>query len=90
MSSSRIVSLSQTIAYHTAIIDEHYTTNGLPTPTFDVEMPLEVDLPSSIKRHRQAVLEATEELHSLMLGPLQLVNRLRVCRIHPDLHQAGF
>ena len=78
MSPNRIVELTQKIQYSTVIIDDHFTTNGLPTPSFDVETPLEIDLPSAVKEHRQAVLEATEELHMLMLGPMQTVGWLRV------------
>ena len=78
MSSSRIVELGNSIQYNTLKIDLFFSFHGIPTPSFDVDTPLEIDLPDDIKACRATVLEATDELHSLILGPVQTVNWLRV------------
>ena len=78
MSTSRIVELGNAIQANTLRVDLHYSSQGLPTPSFDAEAPLEHDLPNDIQKCRQAVVEATDELHMLMLGPIQTVNWLRV------------
>lgn len=78
MPSSRILQLANNIQTNTSIVDRHFSSHGIPTPSFDVETPLEVDLPHAIAVSRLAIIEATEELHQLMLGPVQTVNWLRV------------
>lgn len=78
MTSSRILELANSIQTNTSKVDRHFSSRGIPTPSFDVETPLEMDLPDDIAACRLAILEATDELHLLMLGPVQTVNRLRV------------
>ena len=78
MPSSRILELANCIQTNTSIVDQHFSSHGIPTPSFDIETPLEVDLPNDIAASRLAIIEATEELHLLMLGPVQTVNWLRV------------
>lgn len=81
MTPSRIRELADIIQTNTAKVDHHLSSHGIPTPSFDVETPLEMDLPNDIAACRLAVLDATDELHSLMLGPVGTVNRLRVIQI---------
>lgn len=78
MTSSRIVELANSIQTNTSKVDQHLSSHGIPTPSFDVETPLEMDLPDDIEACRVAILEATDELHSLVMGPVQTVNWLRV------------
>lgn len=78
MASSRILELANSIQVNTSKVDEYFSAHGIPTPSFDIDTPLELDLPNDIAACRSAIIEATEELHSLMLGPIQTVNWLRV------------
>lgn len=78
MASSRILELANLIQINTSKVDQHFSAHGIPTPSFDIDTPLELDLPNDIAACRSTIIEATEELHSLMLGPIQTVNWLRV------------
>lgn len=78
MASSRILELANSIQVNTSKVDQHFSAHGIPTPSFDIDTPLELDLPNDIAACRSTIIEATEELHSLMLGPIQTVNWLRV------------
>ena len=78
MSSNRIVQLSNSIQENTAKFDAFFSSHGIPTPSFGVETPLELEFPNDIKSCRSTILEATDELHTLVLGPTQTVNWLRV------------
>lgn len=70
METSRISQLAATIQENTSIIDGYYADNGIPSPSFDTDFPL--DLPAHIHGCRNAILEATDELSDLMLGVAQL------------------
>ena len=78
MSASRIVELGNSIQLNTLKLDIYYSSKGIPTPSFGIETPLEINLPDEFKACRQAVIEATDELHMLMLGPVHTVGWLRV------------
>ncbi|KAG8526570.1 uncharacterized protein KY384_008771 [Bacidia gigantensis] len=71
MTSSRIVELANTIQTNTWKVEQHLFYRGIPSPSFDVETPLEIELPDDIATCRKAILEATDELHMLVLGPVQ-------------------
>ena len=81
MTSSRIVELADSIQTNTSKVEKYLSSHGIPTPSFDIETPLEMDLPDDIEACRVAILEATDELHSLIVGPMQTVNWLRVCKM---------
>ncbi|CAG8955512.1 hypothetical protein HYFRA_00009464 [Hymenoscyphus fraxineus] len=68
---NRIVELSSTIHDQTTKLDAYLTANNLPTPSFDISCPLKLLLPPDIQALRDAVLEATDELIALMLGPVE-------------------
>ncbi|PQE06070.1 s-adenosyl-l-methionine-dependent methyltransferase protein [Rutstroemia sp. NJR-2017a BBW] len=72
MSSSpnRIVELSALIHENTIKVDEFITANGLPTPSFDISQPPVLPLPPHIDSLRKAVIAASDELKTLMLGPI--------------------
>ncbi|KAI1390514.1 S-adenosyl-L-methionine-dependent methyltransferase [Hypoxylon trugodes] len=69
---SRIVELSARIAANTTKVDDYLAAHNLPTPSFDVDAPLQSLVPGTepdIAAARQAVIHDTLELHQLMLGP---------------------
>ncbi|TVY16272.1 O-methyltransferase gsfB [Lachnellula arida] len=68
---SRIVELSATIHEQTTKVDAFLAANNLPTPSFDISCPPKLSLPPDIQASREAVLEATDELTALMLGPVE-------------------
>ncbi|MCJ1243551.1 hypothetical protein MMC30_000748 [Trapelia coarctata] len=67
MEASRILQLSNAIAKSTATIHENLTAKGLPFPTFDIDGP--ESLPEELSTAQDALLDATSELHDLLLGP---------------------
>lgn len=67
---SRIGQLADTIQRNTSMFDEYICTHGLQSPSFDPDGPLlEMDLPPVIRAARLAVIDATQELRDLMIGP---------------------
>jgi hypothetical protein len=68
---SRIVELSAKIHEHTTKVDAYLTANNIPTPSFDISCPTKLFLPPDIQASRDAVLEATDQLTALMLGPVE-------------------
>lgn len=82
MSSSSISELAGRIATNTALVNDFYTQNGLPTPSFDQSSPLKpVISPSTapeIEAARQAVIYDCQELRILMQGPAQYLASLSV------------
>ncbi|KAL9119451.1 MAG: hypothetical protein Q9187_003998, partial [Circinaria calcarea] len=66
---SRIVQLAAAIQSHTIKVDAYLTTHGLPSLSFDAEIP---SLPPDTEASRISILEATDEMADLMLGPRQL------------------
>lgn len=82
MPTSSIAELAARIATNTTIVDNFYTQNGLPTPSFDQTSPLKpVISPSTapeIEAARQAVIYDCQELRILMQGPAQYLASLGV------------
>ena len=74
MAPTRIAELASVIQTNTSKVDQYLSSVGTPTPSFDIEAPLAFILPAEIAACREAVLEATDELNSLMLGPIELLN----------------
>lgn len=70
MATSRISELASLIAVHTAAVDEYFSSSNLPEPSFSPEFPAQVLSEAKIAASRQIILEATDELHSLLLGPV--------------------
>lgn len=86
MSSTRIIELAGIIHRNTKAIDEHLTSKGLPTPSFEADNP-----PTTLFRQgpevdaaRQAVVDATDELQALMLGPTGMLTSFFV-RTHSPI-----
>lgn len=79
MTITRIAELSSIIAANTAHIDSYLTSRGLPTPSFDANVAPGLFATDCLAPARQAVLEATYELHGLMQGPILLLMDHAVC-----------
>ena len=73
MASSRIAELSSLIATHTAKIDASLASRNLPSPSFGPKQPPGLFADEEVTHSRQAVLEATDELHALMQGPVGIL-----------------
>ena len=80
MSSNRISELAQIIQTNTQFIDEHLTSHELPTPSFAADNPSTLLFGQGAKfdTSRQAIVDATDELQALMLGPTGLLSSLFV------------
>ncbi|KAI9732978.1 MAG: hypothetical protein M1818_007411 [Claussenomyces sp. TS43310] len=73
-STSRLVSLAQTIARQTEIVDGYLRDHGGAYPSFEADGPLQFpSLPRKVQQARQAALEATTELKDLITGPAEMV-----------------
>ncbi|KAL9123433.1 MAG: hypothetical protein Q9187_000003 [Circinaria calcarea] len=79
MAPTRVAELTSMIAEHTAHIDNYLASQGLPTPSFDANAPPDQPFPDSVAASREIVLGATDELHSLILGPIGLLTYPYVC-----------
>lgn len=76
----RIVELAQIISSNTSEVDTYLSTHGLPPFSFELEDGYQRrEFPDGIQRAQNAVLEATDELHSHMLGPTGILMQLTVC-----------
>ena len=73
MTTSRISELATIIAASTAALDAAVAAQGLPSPSFSADSPPNLLSHQSIAPLRQRLLEATDELHALMLGPAGLL-----------------
>lgn len=73
MSTTRIGELTSIIAANTAKVDEYLASQGLPTPSFNADAPPKLVFQGPVATYRQAILDATDELHALMLGPIGIL-----------------
>lgn len=76
MTITRITELAQRIAAKTAIVNEFFEVHGFPTPSFEIHGPQRIVIPPQVVEVASAhneVLEATKELHDLMLGPSSML-----------------
>ena len=70
MPPNRIVELASLIHDHTVKVDDYLASQKLPSPSFGVSNPAKLSLPPQIEASKDAVLEASDELHALMQGPV--------------------
>jgi hypothetical protein len=75
MPPTRIAELASIIYHHTQKVDAYLASQNLPTPSFDIACPPRLLLPPDIQNSQEAVLEASDEITALMLGPAGLVAR---------------
>lgn len=78
MATTRIGELASIIESNTAELDGYLSSRGLPTPSFEDAAPKFLE-EKPVAACRQAILEATDELHSLMLGPFEIFQDPDVC-----------
>ena len=88
MARSRIAELASLIANRTADIDNHLAAKGLPTPSFDADQPTHLLNDSKLATSRRNIIEATDELHALMLGPVGILTSPSVRTVKPRAAQA--
>lgn len=69
----RIVQLANTISESVSRIQQVLSDKGIQSPSFDQNAPF--NLPLDITKDHDAVLDATAELHDLLLEPLNLIHR---------------
>ncbi|KAK4041920.1 S-adenosyl-L-methionine-dependent methyltransferase [Parachaetomium inaequale] len=68
----RIVELAKRIAANTEKLQTYLAAHGLPTPSFDIDGPKDTLVPKTeteTEAARAAVIDDTEELRRLVLGP---------------------
>jgi hypothetical protein len=70
---NRIVELASIIQRNTIKVDEYITRSGLPSPSFNIQAPPQLDFPEQISAVRTAIIEAMDELQALLLGPLPMI-----------------
>ena len=67
---TRIMVLAQQIQTHTSLLNDYLLSNNLSSPSFDANFKHTANLPEEISASSKVILDATEELHQLVLGPL--------------------
>jgi hypothetical protein len=72
-SQSRIAELATTISQHTRCVDDYLTENDSLHPSFHVDGPAELRLPSEIEQSRIIALQASQELNDLLQKPKDLL-----------------
>ncbi|KAI8962773.1 S-adenosyl-L-methionine-dependent methyltransferase [Daldinia sp. FL1419] len=107
MATPRIVQLSSRIASNTARLNAYLETHHLPTPSFDVNGPKDTLVPKEekdIEAARVAIIDDTQELRRLALGPReylmsythnelisqQAITRFRIAHSFPVGKEASF
>ena len=82
MSSSRITELAELIQANTRKVQGYLVEHRLPLPSFDEDGPIDLNLESEdIQDARTSVMEASLELHDLLLGPSMCLRPV-VCLPH--------
>ncbi|CAJ2505647.1 Uu.00g130410.m01.CDS01 [Anthostomella pinea] len=72
MATSRIAELADNIATNTSKLNGYLVANGLPSPSFDIDGPSDTLVPKNeldIEAARVAIIDDTQELRRLVLGP---------------------
>ena len=70
MASTRIAELAAQIQENTAKVDQYLQSKGLPSPSFDVDGPVDFKIDDEeIQKARETALDSSLELHQLLLGP---------------------
>lgn len=74
----KIVELAAQISSSVAKLQERLTAQGVPSPSWDEDSP--ACFPDEVADLRDAVLDATAELHELLLEPLMVVYKFAAVR----------
>lgn len=73
MTPNRIVELAAIIYDQTKKVDAYLIAQNLLTPSFDVSYPAVRPLPTAVQDSQETVLEASDELTALFLGPARSI-----------------
>lgn len=66
-----ITELGELIASSTSKYNDYLVANGIPLPTHaPSEKEIPVNVPTEIANFRQQAIEASHELHELLIGPM--------------------
>lgn len=74
-----IVRLVSVIQDSVAKLATYFESNGIPPPSFNVDVPADLGIPSNLKDMddaRISALSACMELHDLLLGPRKLITTI--------------
>jgi hypothetical protein len=69
---TRLTELTDIITTNTKKIEDYFSANGIPGLSFDTSAPGDFPVPTSnqeIQAARRIVVNATQELHDLLVGP---------------------
>ncbi|TGO83237.1 hypothetical protein BPOR_0678g00020 [Botrytis porri] len=80
---SRIAELASIISTHTTIVDEYFQSHGIASPSFDVNYSETSQISKEISASKSIILEATEELNSLIGGLVGVLTSMNVDEIWP-------
>ena len=83
MGTTRMAHLAALISSNTAKIDMYLKSQGLPSPSFDVDAPNDLGIPpeaTDIDDVRKSALEASIELQDLLQGSTSLLRPV-VCSL---------
>lgn len=69
----RILHLANTISASVKKMEQVLSAKGIPPPSFDEDASF--NIPLQLTADHDAVLDATAELHDLLLEPLNLIHR---------------
>lgn len=67
------------ITLHAKLLDEHLQSKNLPSPSFSIDAPPDFPNPDKdprVEATRVALIEDTQTLRSLALGPAQVVREV--------------
>jgi len=70
MPSSRIAKLAALVKSNTDLVDRYLQEHDLPSPSFEENGPVDFEIESKdIQDARTVAIDASMELHELLLGP---------------------
>ncbi|KAF7888278.1 uncharacterized protein EAF02_002819 [Botrytis sinoallii] len=78
MAQTRIAELASIISTQTTIVDEYLQSHGIASPSFDVNYSETHQTPKEISASKSIIFEATEELNSLIGGPVGVLTFMNV------------
>lgn len=82
---TRIAQLAESVGSNTRKLDQYFKSKNLPTPSFDVDGPVDFGIAATdgdVEEARVKAIEAAMELIDLLQGPMALLRPLWV-----SLHQ---
>ncbi|KAI8625038.1 O-methyltransferase-like protein [Xylariaceae sp. FL1651] len=83
-----IIELASSVAHNTKIVNDYYTANNLPLPSFDIDSPTTIAIPQSEKEviaaHAQAIADSFS-LHNVLKGPNEMLMGLAANNVNDAL-----